>query len=1338
MATSSGADHADDVVPQRSALVRPLVAMPDKFSVHDDWEIYVRRFEDFLRLAGTPADLKASYLRNFLDKEAYTLLADRVAPTTVESLSFEQVKDQMSGLLKPQKSIIASSFAFDHCCQRSGETLADFSANLRRLAVDCKFNEVEDPLDRRLRDRFVCGLRSEAMQRRLLAEPNDNISFADALILAQTMEAAEAQARQMQSGAMTDSTSVNLLRKGCKGGEQQKQKNSSSGDVNSSFQCYSCGNTGHKRSECKFRDATCHNCKRQGHIARACMAEKKLQARQFGNRRRRPGQTNAVIGRQSPDLIGTVSTVQNPKSPAPYYLTVPINSRRVKMSVDTGSCCTLVSSSVWKQIGKPRLSKGPSLTAANGLPLNTDGVCSVSVSYKGRQRKLDLHVTKCPSNLLGRDWIAALGIQLGAITQVNAVGELPKKRLSSLLASFDEVFNDELGTCRNFQAKLHLKPEAVPKFFKPRAIPLALKDSVGQELDRLVQKGILEKIDFSEWAAPIVPVLKPSKQVRVCGDFKVTVNPQLHVDTHPLPLPEEIYAKLAGGQCFSTIDFADAYLQIQLEPSAQELLVINTHQGLYRYKRLPFGVSSAPAIFQRVMDQLTQGLPGVASYLDDVIITGKNDQEHLENLGRFLARVKQSGFRIRREKCLFMAASVKYLGHTIDNEGIHPSSAKVKAIKEMPAPKNLHQLRSFLGAINFYSKFIPSMADLTVPLTRLEKKNVKWCWSEVEDRAFRKLKDALTSDKVLTHYSPQLPLGLSCDASSVGIGAVLFHILPDGTERPIQYASKTLTDAERNYSQLEREALSIIFGIKKFHTYLYGQKFKLVTDHKPLLSILSPEKAVPVMVASRIQRWAEQMAAHRYEIVYRESAKHANADVLSRLPLGPDPEFDKQESTSSIAVCQIRKESFETLPVTAKKVKGLSQKDPVLSKVLQFVRNGWPSDMKLGNLQPFHQRRDELSIQNGCLMWGLRVVVPVKLRSSLLNELHSSHAGMVRMKSLAMMHFWWPNIDAEIETMTRSCIPCQMSAKNPKKAPLHPWEFPRRPWQRIHLDFAGPFQQRMWLVGVDAHSKWPTVIPVNSTTTDATITILRHLFALHGLPKQLVTDNGPQFTSVEFREFCQIHGIQHILTPPYHPASNGEAERLVQSFKGAMIKAVKGGGDKDLALAKFLLQYRVTPHPTTGRPPCELLMGRHLRTKLDLLRPELVTDVERCQNRDVVRKNGKNCRTFHVGEQVKVRNYTGSEKWVLGTVTKILSPVSYRVKVTNDLNWKRHVEQMLPYYTDSFTDVPVQAKQRSSPLRVQNESHELDDPVPAAPRRNPPRQVRGKTTFRMRALQGDV
>ena len=359
-------------------------------------------------------------------------------------------------------------------------------------------------------------------------------------------------------------------------------------------------------------------------------------------------------------------------------------------------------------------------------------------------------------------------------------------------------------------------------------------------------------------------------------------------------------------------------------------------------------------------------------------------------------------------------------------------------------------------------------------------------------------------------------------------------MMADGMERPIAYASRSLNKAERNYmySQIEKEALSLVWGVKKFYMYLYLREFTLVTDHKPLTSLFSTSKGIPTMAASRLQRWALILMGYNYNIQFRSTGKHSNADALSRLPQAETV----APSSDGASIHQVQQ--IEATYLDVQRIANGTRKDPILSKVLLAVKNGCPETVP-AELIPYFHRRDELTVEQDCLLWGARVVIPTKLQEIMLKLLHDTHPGMVRMKTLARSYVWWPRIDKALENVVHTCQTCQQTRNEPRKALLHLLEFPARPWQRVHVDFAGPCQGRMWLIVVDAHSKWPEVIPMTSTTATKTIQELRLIFARWGLPEQLISDNGPQFVSEEFAEFSRTNGIKNIRVAPYHPSSNG-------------------------------------------------------------------------------------------------------------------------------------------------------------------------------------------------------
>ena len=937
------------------------------------------------------------------------------------------------------------------------------------------------------------------------------------------------------------------------------------------------------------------------------------------------------------------------------------------MEVDTGAAVSLVSEvtcrRVWPDLQLEATTK--KLQTYSGEALTLVGEAEVAVKYGSQQVKLPLLVVAGEGrSLFGRDWLSSIRLNWHEIHQVQ------ESTLESVLNRHTEVFQGGLGTLKGYRAKIHIDPDVQPRFCKARSVPYSMRVKVEEKLSQLVEEGILEPIQFADWAAPIVPVLKSDKSVRICGDFKCTVNQECKLDRYPIPKVEDLFAQLAGGRLFTKLDLSQAYLQVLLDEESKKYVVINTHRGLFRYNRLPYGLSSAPGIFQRVMESLLQGISGVVVYLDDILITGRTVQEHLATLEEVLQRMETAGLRLKKSKCKFLVPSVTYLGHQIDAQGLHPVSDKVKAIQEAPEPRNVSALKSYLGLLSYYSRFLPNMSSTLAPLYKLLKKKEPWCWSSTEREAFRDSKRLLLSSRVLVHFNPELSIVLACDASSHGVGAVLSHKMPDGTERPIGFASRTLTETEKRYSQLEKEGLACVFGVTRFHSYLFGHHFTLVTDHKPLTSLFGNRPISP-QVSGRIQRWALKLQMYEYTLIFRSTAQHGNADALSRLPL-PEPPSEVPLPAELVLLT----EYLENSPVTAAQIKNWTLKNPQLAKVLHYIQEGWPDYCVDTELKPYWSRRAELSVLDGCMIWSNRVLIPEPGREYVLAELHGGHPGASRMKALARMFVWWPGMDHDIEQIVKSCSECQQSRPSPQVAPLHPWEWPNRPWARLHIDFAGPLQGKMFMVLVDSHSKWIEVIPMSDTTSAATIQKLRTLFAQFGIPESIVSDNGPQFTSAEFSQFCHTNAIRHILVTPYHPASNGLAERAVQTFKQGF-KRMKDGTLTD-KIARFLFSYRTTPQSTTGITPAELLMNRKLRSRLDLLKPDLAKRVTEKQEKQ---KSAHDYHAAHhffqVGDEAYVKNFRSyGPKWLSGRITQCTGPVSVRVELPGGFVVRRHYDQV--------------------------------------------------------------
>ena len=368
--------------------------------------------------------------------------------------------------------------------------------------------------------------------------------------------------------------------------------------------------------------------------------------------------------------------------------------------------------------------------------------------------------------------------------------------VKGLLKEFQGVFDGKPGSIRNFKADIRVKDGAKPLFHKARPVPYSLRDQVSAELDKLESKGVISKIDNSDWAAPLVVVRKSDQSLRLCGDYKVTVNQVVQSDIYPLPNAEDLFASLSGGEVFTKLDLSAAYQQLELTEESKQYLVVNTLKGLYKYHRLSYGVSTAPSIFQRTMDQILQGIEGVQCYLDDILIASKK-ANYMAKIRLVLERLQKYGVQLKLTKCSFMMDRVTYLGHEISSNGIQPTQDKIEALQNIRAPTDLHELRVLLGMVNYYSKFIPNQATLLAPWYNLLRKETPFHWSKACREVWCNMKKLLTSDELLVHYDPKKEIILTCDASPVGLGCVLSHLV-DGVEKPIAFASLSLSPAEQN------------------------------------------------------------------------------------------------------------------------------------------------------------------------------------------------------------------------------------------------------------------------------------------------------------------------------------------------------------------------------------------------------------------------------------------------------------------------------------------------------------------------------------------------------------
>ncbi|XP_064475325.1 uncharacterized protein LOC135389189 [Ornithodoros turicata] len=1082
-----------------------------EFSEGADWSSWIERLAFYFEANEiTQPTKKRAFLLSQCGERTYHTIRALVHPRLPAEVDYAELVQILSGHFDPKPTELLGRCKFHKRDQLPSESTSQYVTELRSIAKECNFGtpaatnlqttaesgdavarpadpvpalDTSLPLNVMLRDRLICGVRDPALQQRLLTERN--ITFERALDLALAAESALNQ--QAHIKGMGDSQQINAMAKKVPNKKRKK-------DRQHSQPCFRCDGQ-HDPSGCRFRDAVCHFCKKKGHIEKACRSKKSLM---------KDRTTNQLQPEHEDVTVPSVYTLHNVRSEVAPKITMALRLNDVPhvMEVDSGAAFSIIGDDTYRNLWRtrrPKLQPEPTILSTwSGQPLTLLGKISVTVQLDDSTHVLSLRVVKgAGSSLLGRDWFQYLGISV-KVNQMR-MAETVDTVLAQYSDVFDPAFNGHSGT----PVHITMKQEASPKFLKARPVPFALRDAVFKELEKLETQGILEPVQASRWATPIVIVRKKDNTLRICGDYRTTVNASVELASYPLPTIDQLLSTLRGGTFFSRVDLTQAYQQLRVDDATAEALTITTLKGLFKVKRLPFGVSVSPLVFQQFMDQLLMGLDGVVVYLDDILISAATMEEHSGRLTAVLQRLRQAGLKAKRGKCIFGVQELEFLGHIVNAEGVRPSHSKIQAIADAPPPTNKAQLQSFLGMLAFYCKFIKDRATIAESLHRLLDAEAPWRWEEKHQRAFDELKGRLLSAPVLQHYDEKKPLFLSCDASPYGLGAVLAQPDDQGNEAPIAFASRTLGKAERNYAQLDKEGLAIVFAVTHFHQYIAGREVIIYSDHKPLLGIMGADRPIPAVLSPRMTRWCLLLGAYSYKLHYRPGKRHQNADALSRLPLP----VEEDEPAGPGDVLMI--EAVSIPPLTPSAIAQSTAQDTTLSRVYQGVQSGYVSDWTGKDFLPFN---------------GSRVVIPPALQSQALTLLHAGHRGMTAMKHAARSYFWWPQLDTAIENAVSSCHTCQRYAKSLPRQPSPVWSRPRVAWSVLHMDLAGPIHGQSYLVVVDAVTKWLEVRPVSTATSSTLIDALRAIFATFGLPQLVVSDNGTAFVSSEMKAFFSRNG----------------------------------------------------------------------------------------------------------------------------------------------------------------------------------------------------------------------
>ncbi|XP_062407384.1 uncharacterized protein K02A2.6-like [Sardina pilchardus] len=734
-----------------------------------------------------------------------------------------------------------------------------------------------------------------------------------------------------------------------------------------------------------------------------------------------------------------------------------------------------------------------------------------------------------------------------------------------------------------------------------------------------------------------------------------------------IPTPEEVLYRLSGKSIFTILDEKDGYWQVRLDKPSSMLCTFSTPWGRFRFKRLPFGIKSASEVFQQKNCETFEHIDGVHIIADDMIIAAASEEEHDAILRKVMEVAQAANIKFNKEKIQYKVDSVRYMGHVVTSNGVKPDESKVLAIKNMPQPEDKKGLQRLLGMTRYLCQYIPNEAMITSPLRQLLRKDAAWHWNHEHTAALDKLKHALMQAPVLRFYDQTKPLTIQCDASKDGLGACL---LQDG--RPLSYASRALTESEKNYAQIEKELLAIAFATKRFHQYVYGNTVTVQSDHKPLEIIFKKHLS---KAPARLQRMLLQLQRYDLKITYTPGKDMHVADTLSRAVVS-DCRDDAKEDLFEERVVHSMEATAALDTDTLKRLKEATSRDTVLQQVLDMHHNGWPRRRSsiATNLHQYWPMRNSISIKDGILMTGDRIVIPQSVRQIMLDRLHLAHQGIQRMKAQARKVMYWPGMSQDIEHMVESCASCQQLQPQNHKEPLIPHEVPELPWLKIGADIF-ELHGQSYLVMVDYLSKYPEVLHLPDKTAYTVIRKMKAVFARHGIPKELVSDHVP-FASCEMREFAVSWRIKLVHSSPGYPQSNGLAERMVKTVKHTLKKATQTGTDPHLAL----LSLRNTPVTGTEFSPAQVLMGRVLRSTLPsstaVLQPSIPDGFHsrlkhlQARQEHYYNYNSKPLPEFAPGTTVHMATRRGWEPATV--VSKRMEPRAYDVQSPSGVTFRRN------------------------------------------------------------------
>ena len=977
--------------------IPPPVMNWDASNLPEEWQKFKLHVELIFSgpLNSKTEEEQVSYLLLWIGqpgREIYKTWSDISAD---DAKKLETFYKRFKNHVQPKLNPIFARYRFNNEVQGS-DSIDAFVTRLKNKAQDCSFKEN----DNMIRDRIVFGCSSEKCREKLINE-GDKLTMDKAIQIVQNYEYCQKQLSSMTlSGASGSNVDVvNRRRQNASGARLKTSQPDQVGNTGQRGQFKPCGNCGtkHGKNKCPAYGKTCHHCGKRNHFQKLCRSKSSVNnsVHEINN----DGASNVYNGRESTctsekeffiDTVNANSSIHVSPDRAFVQLHIGPQKTPVNFKIDTGSSVNILPQSIYKSLNIKHPLEAPShnLTSYTGNMLPVIGMIKLASYHKSKVIQTMFYVVEGNAPpLISLQSSVDLGlVQLtyAVESSFNCAPPCIDKQLIN--KEYGDLFKG-IGVLPG-EVKLYLKDDAVPVVNPPRRVPEALKSKLKAELDTMESDHIIAKVtEPTDWVNSLVVVEKPKTgKLRICLDPKA-LNEAIRRPHYPMYTLDDVTSKLTNATCFSILDITHAYWSVKLDEASSYLTTFSTPFGRYRYLRLPFGISASSDLFQLKCNEIFEGLPGVTAIVDDILIYGRTREEHDRNLRSVLDRAREKGIRFNPEKCTIGVNEVPFFGSIITDKGLKADPSKIEAILKLEVPDSREKLERFLGMVNYLSKFAPNLSEITSPLRSLLKKETEFLWDEPQSRAFERVKQTITQSPVLAYYDPKKELTLEVDSSKDGIGACLMQ-----ENRPIAFASKSLTQAEIGYAQIEKELLAILFGCKRFHQYTYGRRVTVHSDHKPISAIMrKPISAAP----PRLSRMLLQLQKYSIDVIHKSGKDIPVSDFLSRSSL-PDT-FENLSAGLDLHVHAVLQQLF----VTDKRLEAVQQailQDRQMQALQNMIVQGWPETRSAceQSVLEYWNHRDELSIEEGLIFRGQKIVIPKSLRAEMLKQVHTGHLGVTK------------------------------------------------------------------------------------------------------------------------------------------------------------------------------------------------------------------------------------------------------------------------------------------------------------------------------------------------------